>query len=82
MKIMHYDFLAILKNLIVNDFPSSKLSPSKGLYQGDPLSPFLFIISSEGLSSINNKATSLGLYKGWVILDKLIGIDYVSIRHL
>eukprot|EP00253_Pinus_taeda_P017298 PITA_17298 len=36
-------------SLLVNGFPSRPFKPSKGIRQGDPLFPFLFVIMAEGL---------------------------------
>jgi hypothetical protein len=37
-------------SLLINGVPSKPFSPSRRIRQGDPLSPFLFIIMAEGLN--------------------------------
>eukprot|EP00253_Pinus_taeda_P014528 PITA_14528 len=60
--------LALIKSsrfsILVNGAPSKTFSPSRGIRQGDPLSPFLFVILMEGLSRIIAKKKADGIIKG------------------
>eukprot|EP00253_Pinus_taeda_P030148 PITA_30148 len=49
---------------LVNNSPSEIFITSRGLRQGDPLSPFLFILMMEGLARSIKYAKSMGKIKG------------------
>ncbi|XP_035836926.1 uncharacterized mitochondrial protein AtMg01250-like isoform X2 [Helianthus annuus] len=50
--------------VLVNGSPTREFDCSRGLRQGDPLSPFLFVMAMEALSGIMKEAESTGLFKG------------------
>lgn len=50
-------------SVIVNGSCGDRFMPSRGLHQGDPLSPFLFLICSEGLSALMRLAMTEGRIK-------------------
>lgn len=56
-------------SVLVNGSPTSEFGCGKGLRQGDPISPFLFIIVMEALSSIIRKACDIGSFDGVKIND-------------
>ncbi|GKD16416.1 putative RNA-directed DNA polymerase, eukaryota, reverse transcriptase zinc-binding domain protein [Tanacetum coccineum] len=64
-------------SVIVNGSPTKEFKINKGLRQGDPLSPFLFIIAVEALHVSLQEAKSKGIFEG-----VNIGSDNVNISHL
>lgn len=51
-------------SLLVNDNPTYVFHTNRGVRQGDPLSPFLFIIAMEGLHVVIKGAREKNLIKG------------------
>ncbi|GJW10659.1 RNA-directed DNA polymerase, eukaryota [Tanacetum coccineum] len=58
-------------SILVNGSPTSEFRFHKGLKQGDPLSPFLFILVMESLHLSFNNILNAGLFKGIRIDDSL-----------
>jgi hypothetical protein len=51
-------------SVLINGEPSRRICPSRGIRQGDPLSPYLFIICAEALSAQLSHAERVGQLKG------------------
>ena len=51
-------------SIIINGEPCGYINPLRGIKQGDPLSPYLFLSCAEGLSSLLRKASEDRLVKG------------------
>lgn len=58
-------------SVLVNGSPSSEFQFFKGLKQGDPLSPFLFILVMESLHISFSRVMEAGLFTGVSIGDSL-----------
>ena len=52
-------------SILVNGELKGLTHPSKGLRQGDPLSPFLFLLCTEGLHGLIKKVASNGDINGF-----------------
>lgn len=50
--------------ILLNGNPEPKLIASRGLQQGNPLSPYLFIFYAKGLSSLLNQSTQVSAMQG------------------
>ncbi|XP_060974205.1 uncharacterized protein LOC115695408 [Cannabis sativa] len=61
----------------VNGVVSEPIKPTRGLRQGDPLSPYLFILCSEGLSAILSNYQRRGLLRGLAIARNAPSISYL-----
>ena len=52
-------------SVLVNGEPKGMIHPTRGIRQGDPLSPFLFLLCTEGLNGLINNAVANGDIKGY-----------------
>lgn len=56
-------------SVLVNGAPTKQFKTHKGIRQGDPLSPFLFIIAAEGLNRLFLEAIEQGKLKGMSVVE-------------
>ena len=64
-------------SVLVNGSPMRPFKMQRGLRQGDPLSPFLFVIMAEVLNKMMQSATTMGLLKGLTV-----GKDNIQLSQL
>jgi hypothetical protein len=70
--------------VLINDSPSSFFHPSRGLHQGCPLSPFIFLLVADGLSRLIHQSHGRNIIK-WLkvsqeeFLTHLLFVDDIII---
>ena len=64
-------------SILLNGQPTRHFCPTRGLRQGDPLSPFLFIICAEGLSSLLRDAEAKKEIHGLKLGKKVNSISHL-----
>lgn len=52
-------------SVLVNGSPTEEINIQRGLKQGDPLAPFLFLLVAEGFSGLMRNAVALELFEGF-----------------
>jgi len=67
-------------SVLVNDSSSGFFNSSRGLIQRDPLSPFLFVIIMEALSTMLSATVNGGFFSGFYVSSSHSGV--VNISHL
>ena len=65
---------------MINGSPAGFFNSSRGVKQGDPLSPFLFVIVMEAFSRMVKASVDHGLFSGFVVGNR--GSEQVHISHL
>ncbi|XP_045791342.1 uncharacterized protein LOC123886049 [Trifolium pratense] len=65
-------------SVLVNGSPTDEFPLRRGLRQGDPLSPFLFLLAAEGLNVLMEAMVARNLFTGYSIS----GQGSVSVSHL
>src|ERR1044072_1699201 len=57
---------------------ASLIKMEKGLRQGDPLVPFLFLIVAEGLGSLMREAVKRSLFDGYKVGDRSTVVSHIQ----
>jgi len=65
-------------SILVNGSPTDEFPFKRGLRQGDPLSPFLFLLATEGLNVMRTSMAENNLFKGFGIGNS----NSVVVSHL
>ena len=58
---------SVTYSIRINGKPRGRIVPTRGIRQGDSLSPYLFLLCAEGLSSLIRRAVENGVMKGLAI---------------
>ena len=64
-------------SVLINGSPTSEFYLMRGLRQGDPLAPFLFLIVAEGLTGVVRKAVEKNLVESLEV-----GVQKVKVNML
>jgi hypothetical protein len=65
-------------SVLVNGSPTSEFPLQRGLRQGDPLSPFLFLLAAEGLNVMMSSLVANNLFTGYGVGNT----NSVAVSHL
>ncbi|KAM2092455.1 hypothetical protein TB2_030374 [Malus domestica] len=64
-------------SILMNGTPKGYILPQRGLRQGDPLSPYLFLLCTEGLSALIRKGLEMGALHGVKVTPKGMPITHL-----
>lgn len=74
--------LTVSYSILVNGKPGAQILPIRGLRQGNPLSPYLFLICREGFSSLINNAEWRRDLKGIMMRRKVLVLVTFYLRMI
>ena len=72
-------------SIMINEKPQGRFKSTSGIRQGDPISPFLFVLALDYLSRLLNLLEEKGCIKGVVLLscrDSLISYLQMTFSYL
>ncbi|CAN6583607.1 unnamed protein product [Malus baccata var. baccata] len=64
-------------SVLINGSPTGFFRPNRGLRQGDPLSPFLFLLCTEGLSMLIRRSLERGSLHGFKISPTSVPLTHL-----
>lgn len=65
-------------SLSINGSPMEEMNIQRGLKQGDPLAPFLFLLVVEGLSGLLKNVASLRKFKGFKVCNSDVTVSHLQ----
>lgn len=63
--------------VLINGEPKDRIIPSRGLWQGDPISPYLFLLCTKGLIAMLKKEEVAGNIKGVAVCRGALRISHL-----
>lgn len=65
-------------SILVNGTPTEEICIERGLKQGDPLAPFLFLLVAEGFSGLMRNAVNSNSFKGFDLGNNRIVVSHLQ----
>jgi hypothetical protein len=65
-------------SVLVNGSPTEEIRIHRGLKQGDPLAPFLFLLVAEGFSGLMRNAVDRNLFEGFTFGDSGLVVSHLQ----
>jgi len=65
-------------SILVNGSPTEEINIHRGLKQGDPLAPFLFLLVAEGFSGLMRQAKEENLFEGFEVGENGLVVSHLQ----